>query len=106
MATMTETGPEALFARVQELQEQLEGYPPGPSRDLAGELVAAIVEMYGVGLERILETVSGLEPAVRDQLAEQLGEDPVVSTLLLIHDLHPVALGDRVQQALDSVRPY
>ena len=50
--------------------------------------------------------MSGLEPAVRDQLAEQLGEDPVVSTLLLIHDLHPVALEDRVQQALDSVRPY
>jgi Fe-S cluster biogenesis protein NfuA/nitrite reductase/ring-hydroxylating ferredoxin subunit len=62
--------------------------------------------MYGAGLERIVETVSALDPAARDQLAEQLGADPVVSTLLLIHDLHPVALEDRVQQALDSVRPY
>lgn len=106
MATTTETAPEALFARVQDLQERLDGYPAGPSRDLAGELVAAIVDMYGIGLERIVDAVSELEPAVRDQLAEQLGEDPIVSTLLLIHDLHPVALQDRVQQALDSVRPY
>ncbi len=28
------------------------------------------------------------------------------ATLLLIHDLHPVPLADRVQEALDSVRPY
>ena len=106
MATTTDTAPEALFSRVQDLQEQLDGYPPGPARDLAGELVAAVVEMYGLGLVRIVEAVSELEPAVRDQLAEQLGEDPIVSTLLLIHDLHPVTLSERVAQALDSVRPY
>ncbi len=79
----------------------------GPSRDLAGELVAAIVAMYGAGpgADR-RRPCPELDPAGRDQLAEQLGEDPVVSTLLLIHDLHPVALEDRVQSALDSVRPY
>ena len=106
MATTTDPAPEALFSRVEDLQQRLDGYPPGPSRDLAEELVAAVVEMYGIGRERIAEAVSELEPAIRDQLAVRLGEDPVVSTLLLIHDLHPVALEDRVQQALDSVRPY
>ena len=35
-----------------------------------------------------------------------LTADTLVSTLLLIHDLHPVPLEDRVQAALDSVRPY
>ncbi|MGH2892730.1 MAG: NifU family protein, partial [Solirubrobacteraceae bacterium] len=40
------------------------------------------------------------------RIAEALSEDEVVSTLLLIHDLHPVPLQDRVRAALDSVRPY
>ena len=106
MASTTETAPEALFARVQELQERLDGYSDGPVRALADELTAALVAMYGEGLERIVDAVSELEPALRDHLAEELGKDPVVSTLLLIHDLHPVGLPDRVQQALDSVRPY
>ena len=30
----------------------------------------------------------------------------MIATLLLIHDLHPVSLEQRVQEALDSVRPY
>ena len=33
-------------------------------------------------------------------------EDEVVASLLLIHDLYPVALEERVVEALDSVRPY
>jgi hypothetical protein len=33
-------------------------------------------------------------------------EDGVVASLLLIHDLYPVPLEERVQEALDSVRPY
>jgi len=106
MATTTETAPEALFARVQELQERLDGYSDGPVRALAEELTAALVAMYGEGLERIVDAVSEAGPDVAAQLAQRLGDDPVVATLLLIHDLHPVPLADRVQQALDSVRPY
>jgi Fe-S cluster biogenesis protein NfuA/nitrite reductase/ring-hydroxylating ferredoxin subunit len=97
--------PELLFARVQELQELLDSREAGATRELADELVAAVVAMYGAGLERIL---GGLDAAGEDgvRLARELGEDPLVATLLLIHDLHPVALADRVQEALESVRPY
>ena len=61
--------------------------------------------MYGSGLERI---VDALFAAGEDgeRLAVSLAEDPLVATLLLIHDLHPVPLEERVQAALDSVRPY
>ena len=41
-----------------------------------------------------------------ERIAVSLTDDALVSTLLLIHDLHPVPLEDRVQAALDSVRPY
>jgi Fe-S cluster biogenesis protein NfuA/nitrite reductase/ring-hydroxylating ferredoxin subunit len=67
--------------------------------------VAAIVQMYGAGLERILTGLlaSGAEG---ERIAAELAQDPLVATLLLIHDLHPTPLEQRVQTALDSVRPY
>jgi Fe-S cluster biogenesis protein NfuA/nitrite reductase/ring-hydroxylating ferredoxin subunit len=102
-ATTDESG--ALVDRVQELQTLLDRTDASDTRALAEELVATIVQMYGTGLERILEGIvaSGPEGA---RIAEGLAEDPLVATLLLIHDLHPVPLEHRVQAALDSVRPY
>ena len=69
------------------------------------ELVSAVVQMYGAGLERIVELLAGAGEDGR-RVAASLSEDELVATLLLIHDLHPVPLEDRVQAALDSVRPY
>jgi Fe-S cluster biogenesis protein NfuA/nitrite reductase/ring-hydroxylating ferredoxin subunit len=96
---------ELLVARVQELQERLEAAGPSPARDLAEELVSAIVQLYGEGLERIVGALHGAgEEGAR--IAVTLAEDRLLATLMLIHDLHPVPLADRVQAALDSVRPY
>ncbi len=103
-ARVTE-GPEQLVERVQELQGRLESSADGPTRELAEELVSAIVQMYGAGLERILgRLLAGGEEGER--LAASLVDDELVAMLLLIHDLHPVPLEDRVRGALDSVRPY
>jgi Fe-S cluster biogenesis protein NfuA len=102
MTTVTRDAPEQqLFERVQALQEQLDSSGADPAvLDLAGELVSAVVEMYGEGLARLLSTPDG------ERVALAMSEDPVVATLLFIHDLHPVALAQRVQAALDTVRPY
>jgi Fe-S cluster biogenesis protein NfuA/nitrite reductase/ring-hydroxylating ferredoxin subunit len=101
--TTDESG--ALVDRVQELQTLLDRADDSETRVLAEELVSTIVQLYGSGLERILDGIlaSGPEGA---RIAEGLAEDPLVATLLLIHDLHPVPLEQRVQAALDSVRPY
>ncbi len=72
---------------------------------MADALVSAVIQMYGAGLERIVELLPGAGEAGRE-IASSLSDDPLVSTLLLIHDLHPVPLEDRVQAALVSVRPY
>ncbi|HTP23112.1 MAG TPA: NifU family protein [Solirubrobacteraceae bacterium] len=96
---------EELVERVEELQAALEACGESVPRGLAEELVSAIVQMYGAGLERILGSLSGARPQ-DEQIAASLLDDPLVATLLLIHDLHPVPLEQRVQQALDSVRPY
>jgi len=98
-------GPEQLVQRIQDLQERLEANGDAATRDLADQLVSAVVQMYGAGLERIVELLAGAGDAGRG-IAASLSEDDLVSTLLLIHDLHPVPLEDRVQAALESVRPY
>jgi Fe-S cluster biogenesis protein NfuA/nitrite reductase/ring-hydroxylating ferredoxin subunit len=97
--------PEELVERIQDLQGRLESSGGGPTREVAEELVSAIVRMYGAGLERILgRLLAGGEEGER--LAASLVDDELVAMLLLIHDLHPVPLEDRVRGALDSVRPY
>ncbi|HEV2450846.1 MAG TPA: NifU family protein [Streptosporangiaceae bacterium] len=65
----------------------------------AEELVGVLVGLYGDGLSRI---VSSLGP---DTLL-RLIEDPLVESLLLLHDLHPLDVDTRIQRALDRVRPY
>jgi Fe-S cluster biogenesis protein NfuA/nitrite reductase/ring-hydroxylating ferredoxin subunit len=101
----TEEPPDELVARVQALQEALDDAADSATRELAEELISCVVRMYGAGLERIVdELVAAGEPGRR--LAARLAEDQLVATLLLIHDLHPVPLAERVQAALDSVRPY
>ena len=105
MTVTVESGAEELVGRVQELQEALDQAPDSPVRELAEELVASIVQMYGGGLERIMDGLMESGQAGQ-QAARTLSEDELVSTLLLIHDLHPVPLAERVQAALDSVRPY
>jgi Fe-S cluster biogenesis protein NfuA/nitrite reductase/ring-hydroxylating ferredoxin subunit len=101
----TEDGPERLIERVQDLQAALDSAADTGTRELAEELVSAVVQMYGAGLEQIVGTLLSAG-SDGERLAASLTEDPLVATLLLIHDLHPVPLEDRVQAALESVRPY
>jgi len=90
---------EALVARVEELTARVEELADPDARELADDLAAAVVQLYGEGLERIF---AALAPEVRAHLAE----DGVVASLMLIHGLYPIDVETRVREALDSVRPY
>ncbi len=96
---------EELVERVEDLQARLDASGASVTREVAEELVSAVVQMYGAGLERIVAALMDAGPE-GERSAAALADDPLVATLLLIHDLHPVPLEGRVQQALDSVRPY
>ena len=78
----------------------------GPVAQQRGEdLVALVTNLYGAGLERLLEVLADagrLDPVTLDALAA----DELVSGLLLVHGLHPYDVTTRVAAALDSVRPY
>ena len=91
---------EQLIARVQELTGRLEDLEDERCRELAEELTGAVVQMYGAGLERIVELIDD------DETRGRLASDELVAGLLMIHDLYPVPIEERVAQALDTVRPY
>ena len=75
------------------------------ARERAEELVRLTADLYGAGIERILEIVHDAGQLDDDVLAA-LAKDDLVASLLLVHGLHPYDVGMRVEQALESVRPY
>jgi Fe-S cluster biogenesis protein NfuA/nitrite reductase/ring-hydroxylating ferredoxin subunit len=91
-------------ARVESLLEEVDALADARARETATELVAALLDLYGEGLERIVAEVSASDHD--GALAASLGADELVSHLLLLHGLHPVALETRVRAALEEVRPY
>jgi Fe-S cluster biogenesis protein NfuA/nitrite reductase/ring-hydroxylating ferredoxin subunit len=97
--------PDELLDRVQALSEQVDQLPDGRARELAQELVSAVIAMYGDGLRRIMEAI-GRSREAGATIVDELAQDGAVSSLLLIHDLYPVPLRERVIEALDTVRPY
>jgi Fe-S cluster biogenesis protein NfuA/nitrite reductase/ring-hydroxylating ferredoxin subunit len=100
-----EAGPGELLDRVQSLSAQIEELADGRAQELAHELVAAVIAMYGDGLRRIMEVIADSGTAA-PSILDSLAEDGAVGSLLLIHDLYPVPLAERVSEALDTVRPY
>jgi Fe-S cluster biogenesis protein NfuA len=97
--------PAELLGRVQELSERVEQLADPRARELAQDLVSAVITMYGDGLMRMMSIVTAAREAGATIL-DELSQDGAVASLLLIHDLYPVALRDRVLEALDTVRPY
>lgn len=75
------------------------------ARERAEELIRLVTDLYGAGLERILEILHECGRLDEEVLA-LLAHDELVSGLLLIHGLHPYDLQTRIEQALESVRPY
>ena len=104
MATEAQA-PEELVERVQELLGSLDEIADPFAQQRVQELIGAVLELYGAGLDRILGVVADAGEAglpIRDALLD----DGIVASLLLIHGLYPVPLEERVTQALDSVRPF
>jgi Fe-S cluster biogenesis protein NfuA/nitrite reductase/ring-hydroxylating ferredoxin subunit len=91
--------------RVEELLAALSSGTIRDAAPAAEELVGLLVGLYGDGLSHIVATLREQgEPGVA--MLHKLAEDPLVESLLLLHDLHPLDVDARIQRALDQVRPY
>jgi Fe-S cluster biogenesis protein NfuA len=104
MATQSQA-PEELVERVQDLLGSLDEIADPVAQARVQELVGAVLELYGAGLERILGVIADAgEGAIH--IRKALLEDGIVASLLLIHGLYPVPLEERIAEAVESVRPF
>lgn len=91
--------------RIEALIEEISTFSDPRARATTEELLQALLDMYGEGLARILELTDQSE-ATGVALIEELARDDLVSSLFLLHGLHPIAIETRIARALTEVRPY
>ena len=92
-------------ARVEELLGILQSEGGEATARAAEELVRLLLGLYGDGLSHIMAALRA-EGAAGAAVLDRLLADPLVESLLLLHDLHPLDVDTRIQRALDQVRPY
>jgi Fe-S cluster biogenesis protein NfuA len=88
--------------RIEQALSELQQSADTRTLNLAEEVLRLVSELYGAGLERILEMVSARAPGLVDELAS----DELVASLLVVQGLHPDSIETRVEAALASVRPF
>ena len=79
---------------------------PRRVREQAEELARTIVGLYGEALERVLTVVHDELGERAEPIFDRLCDDTLVESLLCLHGLHPIAVEERVERALESVLPY
>jgi Fe-S cluster biogenesis protein NfuA len=94
---------QAAGGRVEALLAELRSQAGPQVAATAEELVSCLVELYGAGLARITEILG--EDEAGPKLLDKLVADPLVESLLLVHDLHPLDTSTRVRRAVEDVLP-
>ncbi len=88
--------------RLEELLTEVELAADERSLTPVRALVRTLMDVHCGALEQILGTLGDARTADGRDLKSVLLEDPAVSSLLLMHDLHPSSLTDRARRALDE----
>ncbi len=90
--------------RIETLIQEIIAFPESDIRVKTEELLHELLDMYGTGLMRVVEMTTHSEQAGQ-ALLQTFAEDDLVGSLLLLHGLHPVALEERVRQAVEKLQP-
>jgi Fe-S cluster biogenesis protein NfuA len=91
--------------KIEVLLDELRSNAGPQVAETAEELVSCLVELYGAGLAAIIGIVGSDPHGAGPRLLDGLVADPLVESLLLVHDLHPLDIGARAQRAIDQVLP-
>jgi Fe-S cluster biogenesis protein NfuA len=91
--------------RIEKLIQDVASYPDAQARAITEELMQSLLDMYGEALARILELTAQNEVSGQ-ALIEMFAHDELISSLFLLHGLHPIDIETRVARALVEARPY
>jgi hypothetical protein len=89
-------------AAAQRVEALLGEFSDPAARQKAEELVRLLMEVYGAGLEHMLELADAAGEGGRAAL-DAFVQDKLVGSLLLIHGLHPLDAETRVREALAPI---
>ncbi len=90
--------------RIGALVHEIESIADPAVRASTTQLVQLVMEFHGTALDRALEIVADTgAPGI--ELIAKLGRDSIVSSLLVLHGLHPDALETRVSRAVERLGP-
>ena len=90
--------------RVEMLAAKLDQANDPEVRATALELVQSVIELHGAALQNLIDRC--LETPDGERVLEQVLEDDLVSSMFLLHSLHPDSIETRVLRGIESVRPY
>ena len=90
--------------RIGELVQEIESIADPAVRASTKNLVQSIMDLHGRALEKALDIVAEAgEPGM--SIIDQLGDDPLVSSVLILYGLHPEDIQSRMVKAVDRIRP-
>jgi Fe-S cluster biogenesis protein NfuA len=90
--------------RIGELVQEIESIADPAVRASTKSLVQSIMDLHGRALEKALDIVAEAgEPGM--SMIDRLGDDPLVSSVLILYGLHPEDIQSRVVKAVDRIRP-
>lgn len=86
--------------RVGELLDLLASLGDERAASWGEELVRCLTSLYGTAFERTLAAAASVGAPAGTELMERLAADDLVASVLLVHDLHPVGVRQRVERAV------
>src|ERR1700752_849886 len=100
---MAHNDPRQQGKRIEELIARLESCRDPVLLSAARELLQCVMDMHSTGLEQMMEVVSQAG-ANGVEIVEKFGRNEVISSLLVLHGLHPLDLETRVEMAVERFR--
>ena len=90
--------------RIQQLLDEVRDLAPAPAWERVEELVQRLLAMQAEAFGRLL--VHARACGADGALDARLASDDLLSSLLLLHGLHPLPARERVLQALEELAPH
>lgn len=90
--------------RVEKLAARLESAGDPEIRATALDLVQSVVELHGAALRRLVDSLK--RTLEGEQALSEALENDLISSMLLLHNLHPDDIETRVLRGIEKVRPY
>lgn len=90
--------------RVEDLVGIIEASTDSAVRDASLELVQTLMDFHNAGIERMMDKTANTG-AAGFAIFDDFAQDNLISSLLLLYDLHPLGIETRIDNAIEKVRP-